>query len=159
MKTAWKVFCRNSTISYAKALPGFLVKYSCRKTFSVQWSNWKLAIVVLFSAGLVISWISKLIQTPLQLKQRRWRECMSRGMISLRQRWNNQLTVDADRMPLIANTLEAKGDSRAGNWLTSCCTGLSQGYTYQSRDSLQTFKVWYESYNWQTARSRGTFFF
>lgn len=73
MKTVWKVFCRNSTEPSAMAFPGFIVNYSWRKIFSAQWSNWKVAIVVLFSAGLVISWISNLIQIPLQLEQWWWR--------------------------------------------------------------------------------------
>ena len=39
-----------------------------------------------------------------------------------------------------------------------CCTGLSQGYTHPSTESLQNFKVLYESHSQQTAWSRGTSF-
>lgn len=133
MKTVWKVFCRSSTKPPTMAFPGFVVNYSWRKIFRAQWSNWKVAIVVLFSAGLVISWISKLIQTALQLNSgdggnahpELASACASGEMTNLLLMY---------RRPWRANTSVTKDDGKADTCLLPCYTDFSKtALTHQER--------------------------
>lgn len=158
MKMVWKVFCRNSIRNSTKTLtmgfPGFVVNYSWWKIFSAQWSIWKVAIVVLFSAGLVISWISKLIQTPLQWEQWWWRECTARAGSSLCQEWNDQLSVGVQEA-LEGQHFSDKGWQQGRHLASTTLPWPSQGCSYWSRESVHTSTALYESQNVQTAWSRG----
>lgn len=157
MKTVWKVFCRNSTEPSAMAFPGFIVNYSWRKIFSAQWSNWKVAIVVLFSAGLVISWISNLIQIPLQLSKSLTVVMEGNAHPELASACaSGEMTnfLLMYRRPWGANTSVTKDDSKADTWLPPCCSDLPKA-ALTDQESVHTSKALYESQNLQTAWSRG----
>lgn len=122
MKKVWEVFCRNSTEPPTMAFPGFVVNYSWRKIFTVQWSNWKVAIVVLFSAGLVISWISKLIQTPLQSVVMEGNAHPELPSACASGEITNLLFMY--RRPWRGNTSVTKDDGKADTWPPPGCTDL-----------------------------------